>query len=110
SSAKKRPAAATDVTPSPGPLAPPRSVPVAAPPATARSLAGSPKDRAAAVTKVAAAARRSQEKEGEITVTGPALGMSTWMPGRDPNIQVAVATSDMCAVLENAALLHANGQ
>src|SRR5206468_9370728 len=92
SSAKQRPAVATDVSPSRGPLTPPRSVPVAAPPATARSLTGSPKDRAAAVTKVAAAARRAQENEGEITLTGPALGMSTWMPGRDPNVQVAVAT------------------
>jgi anti-anti-sigma regulatory factor len=49
------------------------------------------------------------ESEREITVTGPP-SLIEWTPGLNQKIQVAEANPGLCAVLENAALLYANGQ
>ncbi|TMH07557.1 MAG: STAS domain-containing protein [Betaproteobacteria bacterium] len=70
-------------------------------PASARDLAASVKERATA-PKVGAVAP-------EITDTGPP-SIIEWTPSLHQNLEVAVGNSGLCAVLENAALLYANGQ
>jgi len=78
-------------------------------PASARDLAASVKERATAAPKVGAVAAPVESSEPEITDTGPP-SIIEWAPNLNQNIEVAVASSGLCAVLENAALLYANGQ
>jgi ABC-type transporter Mla MlaB component len=75
-------------------------------PASAREIAASVKGRVPAPT-----ARPSPGgvDAHEITVTGPS-SLIDLSPGPQPGIQVAEANPGLCAVLENAALLYANGQ
>jgi anti-anti-sigma regulatory factor len=47
------------------------------------------------------------EPVGDVSMTGASL--IEWQPGRT-SIEVAQSNADMCAVLENAALLYASGQ
>ena len=78
------------------------------PPGSARALAATMKVRPAAPSR---GEQRSAaaENEREITVTGPP-SLIEWTPGLNQKIQVAEANPGLCAVLENAALLYANGQ
>ncbi len=92
--AKPRPAA--------GARADPRS-----PPGSARELAATMKVRPA--TPRGEPRPVEADSEREITVTGPP-SLIEWTPGLDQKIQVAEANPGLCAVLENAALLYANGQ
>jgi anti-anti-sigma regulatory factor len=79
-------------------------------PASAHELAATVKGRPAAPQKPLAAAQQAAEaRDREITVTGP-HSMIEWTPGPQQNILVAEANPGLCAVLENAALLYANGQ
>jgi anti-anti-sigma regulatory factor len=96
---------AADAKPRPdaGARADPRS-----PPGSARELAATMKVRPAAPSRGAARASEA-ESEREITVTGPP-SLIEWTPGLNQKIQVAEANPGLCAVLENAALLYANGQ
>ncbi len=78
-------------------------------PASARELAASANVRATAAAKAGAAAAAAEARDREITVTGP-QSIIEWTPGPHQNIRVAEANPGLCAVLENAALLYANGQ
>jgi anti-anti-sigma regulatory factor len=78
-------------------------------PASARDLAASVKERATAAPKAGAVAAPKQSRDREITDIGPP-SIIEWTPSLNQNIEVAVANSGLCAVLENAALLYANGQ
>jgi anti-anti-sigma regulatory factor len=78
-------------------------------PESARDIAAAAKGRAVAHAKAAASAADAQSRDREITVTGP-HSMIDWSPGAEQNILVAEANPGLCAVLENAALLYANGQ
>jgi hypothetical protein len=89
--------------PEPGARPDPRS-----PPGSARELATTMKVRPAAPSR-SAARPSAVESEREITVTGPP-SLIEWTPGLNQKIQVAEANPGLCAVLENAALLYANGQ
>ncbi len=81
----------------------------------ARSAPGSARELAATMKARPPAPGRGQSKsapaesEREITVTGPP-SLIEWTPGLNQKIQVAEANPGLCAVLENAALLYANGQ
>ena len=77
------------------------------PPGSARELAATIKGRPATLTR--GESRPSAENEREITVTGPP-SLIEWTPALNQKIQVAEANPGLCAVLENAALLYANGQ
>lgn len=77
--------------------------------ASARELAASVKLRSTASAKANAAAEAAEARDREITVTGP-QSIIEWTPGLNQSIQVAEANPGLCAVLENAALLYANGQ
>lgn len=77
-------------------------------PASAREAAASARLRPAAPAK-SASAENSDQRERDITVTGPA-SLIEWNTGSSQKIQVAEANPGLCAVLENAALLYANGQ
>ena len=96
---------AADAKPRPEPAArpDPRS-----PAGSARELAATMKVRPAAPSR-SAARPSAVESEHEITVTGPP-SLIEWTPGLNQKIQVAEANPGLCAVLENAALLYANGQ
>src|ERR1700693_255669 len=76
---------------------------------SARELAASVKVRSAAAAKASAAAQAAEARDREITVTGP-QSLIEWTPGLQQSIQVAEANPGLCGVLENAALLYANGQ
>ena len=78
------------------------------PPASAREAAAAAKLRPAAPGKPSPKAE-SAERERDITVTGPA-SLIEWGASSKQNIQVVEANPGLCAVLENAALLYANGQ
>ena len=115
SSAKAKPR--LEPTPRPKTDAEPASKPAAKPeaarrgilrPVSARELAAAVKDKDALAAKVERAGQVAEERDGEITVS-PESAMQ-WHPGEPGKIQVAEATPGLCAVLENAALLHANGQ
>jgi hypothetical protein len=101
SPAKGKPAEAKP-RPETAPRAEPRT-----PPGSARELAATIKGRPATLTR--GESRPSAENEREITVTGPP-SLIEWTPGLNQKIQVAEANPGLCAVLENAALLYANGQ
>src|SRR6202162_2518043 len=76
---------------------------------SARELAASVKERANVAAKAGAAAAKAEARDREITVTGP-QSLIEWTPGLHQSIQIAEANPGLCAVLENAALLYANGQ
>jgi len=80
-------------------------------PESARDIANAAKGKVAAQAKAKAAsnAADAEARDREITVTGPP-SMMEWSPGPQQNILVAEANPGLCAVLENAALLYANGQ
>jgi anti-anti-sigma regulatory factor len=79
-------------------------------PASAHELAAQVKARPTMSLKPAPPAQQAAEtRDREITVTGP-HSMIEWTPGLQQNILVAEANPGLCAVLENAALLYANGQ
>lgn len=78
------------------------------PPGSARELAATMKARPAPSAK-ARPRQTPAENERDITVTGPP-SLIEWTPGLNQKIQVAEANPGLCAVLENAALLYANGQ
>ncbi|HEY7903406.1 MAG TPA: STAS domain-containing protein [Casimicrobiaceae bacterium] len=77
------------------------------PPGSARELAATMKGRPSAQAKGEPRAAAA-DSEREITVTGPP-SLIEWT-GLNQKIQVAEANPGLCAVLENAALLYANGQ
>src|SRR6202162_4871111 len=77
--------------------------------ASARELAASVKVRSAAAAKASVAAQAAEGRDREITVTGPHR-LIEWTPALHQSIQIAEANPGLCAVLENAALLYANGQ
>src|ERR1700693_2484462 len=77
--------------------------------ASARELAASVKVRSAAAAKASVAPQAAEARDREITVTGP-QSLIEWTPGLHQSIQIAEANPGLCAVLENAALLYANGQ
>ncbi len=79
------------------------------PPGSARELAATMKVRPPAPATRRAATPLRPNSEREITVTGPP-SLIEWTPGLNQKIQVAEANPGLCAVLENAALLYANGQ
>jgi anti-anti-sigma regulatory factor len=89
-------------------------------PASAHELAAAVKGRPGMLPKPASATPSAADaSEREITVTGPHSheitvtgphSMIEWSPGPQQNILVAEANPGLCAVLENAALLYANGQ
>ncbi len=89
--------------PEPGARPDPRS-----PPGSARELAATMKVRPSAPSR-GAVRPSAVESEREITVTGPP-SLIEWTPALNQKIQVAEANPGLCAVLENAALLYANGQ
>ena len=96
----------------PAPELKPKTMPANPPeprPASARDLAASVKDRTTAAAKAGAVAAAAEARDRDITVTGP-QSIIEWSPGLHQNIQVAEANPGLCAVLENAALLYANGQ
>lgn len=78
------------------------------PPGSARELAATMKVRPAVLTR-GQPRTSATDNEREITVTGPP-SLIEWTPGLNQKIQVAEANPGLCAVLENAALLYANGQ
>src|SRR5205814_6044580 len=95
----------------PTPEGKPKTMPANPPeprPASARDLAASVKERTTAAAKAGALAAAAEARDRDITVTGP-QSIIEWSPGFQ-NIQVAEANPGLCAVLENAALLYANGQ
>jgi anti-anti-sigma regulatory factor len=92
-----------DAKPRPGARSDARS-----PPGSARELAATMKVRPAATAR-GQTRSADAENEREITVTGPP-SLIEWTPGLNQKIQVAEANPGLCAVLENAALLYANGQ
>ena len=67
------------------------------------------KGRPAVLTRGEPRPSAADDSEREITVTGPP-SLIEWTPGLNQKIQVAEANPGLCAVLENAALLYANGQ
>jgi anti-anti-sigma regulatory factor len=83
--------------------------PAARGPASAREIAAAVKGRAVAPGAAAAAEAAAEARDREITLTGP-HSMIDWSPGVPQDIHVAEANPGLCAVLENAALLYANGQ
>jgi anti-anti-sigma regulatory factor len=79
-------------------------------PSSAREIAAAAKGRAATPTRAAAPTDLPAElRDREITVTGPP-SMIDWGPTQMESIFVAETNPGLCAVLENAALLYANGQ
>ena len=78
------------------------------PAGSARELAATMKMRPAVLTR-GETRPSATDNEREITVTGPP-SLIEWTPGLNQKIQVAEANPGLCAVLENAALLYANGQ
>ena len=78
----------------------------AAAPASARELAASVKGRAPSPPKPASRSGDSRE----VTVTGPPTSLIDLSANGQQGIEVAEANPGLCAVLENAALLYANGQ
>jgi ABC-type transporter Mla MlaB component len=74
-------------------------------PPSAREVAAAVKGRAPAPARSSPAPVDARE----ITVTGPP-SLIDLSPGPQAGIQVAEANPGLCAVLENAALLYANGQ
>jgi len=96
---RAKPAAKPDVAP---PRAEPRKIAHA--PASAREVAASLKARAPA----SPTPEPSILDPRTITVTGPSSLVE--LSGKDQGIEVAEANPGLCAVLENAALLYANGQ
>jgi anti-anti-sigma regulatory factor len=79
-------------------------------PTSAREIAAAVKARPAAPARpVPSGAGPTEPREREITVTGPP-SLIEWSPGTPQNILVAESNPGLCAVLENAALLYANGQ
>jgi anti-anti-sigma regulatory factor len=83
--------------------------PAARAPASARELADSAKARARAAPKQPLP-QTPEERDRDITLTGPPSFMDWTQQGGAPSIQVAEANPGLCAVLENAALLFASGQ
>jgi len=77
-------------------------------PASAREIAAAVKGRPAP-GRTAAAEAAAEARDRDITLTGP-HSMIEWSPADQQNILVVEATPGLCAVLENAALLYANGQ
>jgi anti-anti-sigma regulatory factor len=78
------------------------------PPGSARELTATMKVRPAVLTRGEPRPSPAGNNEREITVTGPP-SLIEWTPGLNQKIQVAEANPGLCAVLENAALLYANG-
>jgi len=78
------------------------------PPGSARELAATMKARPAVLTRGEPRPSAAVNNEREITVTGPP-SLIEWTPALNQKIQVAEANPGLCAVLENAALLYANG-
>ena len=92
----------------PGPEIAPRHDarrPAARGPASAREIAAAVKGRSG----VPGTAEAAEARDREITVTGP-HSMIDWSAGVQQDFVVAEANPGLCAVLENAALLYANGQ
>lgn len=79
------------------------------PATSARELAAAVKGRGADVVKPNIAAQEADARYREITVTGP-HSMMDWTVGLRQDILVAETNPGLCSVLENAALLYANGQ
>ncbi len=77
-------------------------------PASAREIAAAVKGRPAP-GRTAAAEAAAEPRDRDITLTGP-HSMIEWSPADQQSILVVEATPGLCAVLENAALLYANGQ
>ena len=95
----------------PGPEIAPRHdarQPAARGPASAREVAAAVKGRTAVAGKSVADVA-AEARDREITVTGP-HSMIDWSTAPQQDIVVAEANPGLCAVLENAALLYANGQ
>lgn len=82
---------------------------IARAPTSARAVAAEHKNRTAAAGIARADEDAAAAKDRDITVTGPS-SLIEWTPGPHPSIQVAEANPGLCGVLENAALLYANGQ
>ncbi len=82
--------------------------PAARGPASAREIAAAVKGRPP-LPGTAAAEAAAEARDREITVTGPP-SLIDWTPAGQQDIVVAEANPGLCAVLENAALLYANGQ
>jgi anti-anti-sigma regulatory factor len=78
-------------------------------PASAREIAAAVKGRPSTPVMTAAVEAAAEARDRDITVTGP-HSMIDWSPGQPQDILVAEANPGLCAVLENAALLYANGQ
>jgi anti-anti-sigma regulatory factor len=83
--------------------------PAARGPASAREIAAAVKGRPAALGVPSTADSAAEARDRDITLTGP-HSMIDWSPGQQQDILVAEANPGLCAVLENAALLYANGQ
>jgi anti-anti-sigma regulatory factor len=84
--------------------------PVARGPASAREIAAAVKGRVKGAEAAAAAEAAAEARDRDITLTGP-HSMIDWTPGGSQlDIVVGEANPGLCAVLENAALLYANGQ
>ncbi len=95
----------------PGPEIAPRHdarQPAARGPTSAREIAAAAKGRTALSGKAGADAAAADARDRDITVTGPHSMIDWSTPQQD--IVVAEANPGLCAVLENAALLYANGQ
>src|SRR6266496_3934555 len=75
-------------------------------PASARELAASVKARAPSPRKPAPSSGDARE----VTVPGPPTSLIDLSSNGQQGIEVAEANPGLCAVLENAALLYANGQ
>jgi anti-anti-sigma regulatory factor len=78
-------------------------------PSSAREIAAAAKGRAATPPSGAPSDLPAELRDREITVTGPP-SMIDWGPTQMESISVAETNPGLCAVLENAALLYANGQ
>jgi anti-anti-sigma regulatory factor len=78
----------------------------AQPPASAREIAASVKGRPPSPPKPTPAPGDPRE----VTVTGPPTSLIDLTAAGPQGIEVAEANPGLCAVLENAALLYANGQ
>jgi anti-anti-sigma regulatory factor len=76
-------------------------------PASARELAASAKMRPGTTAKQG---MNEGPREREITVTGPHSMIEWSSAANKKKIEVSEANPGLCAVLENAALLYANGQ
>jgi anti-anti-sigma regulatory factor len=97
----------------PGPELAPRHdarQPAARGPTSAREIAAAVKSRPAVPGHAAAAEAAAEARDREITVTGPHSMIDWTSAGPEQDIIVAEANPGLCAVLENAALLYANGQ